>query len=202
MAGYLLEAVLVPLAQEAWTIDVWLDEDLVFRWPWLPVGRHTLRLPVDVGGRVLVRALREAVRGLPPADQKPYANLGLEHVESEPLAEFLRRLAAGRTSNPLYPQLCWRLGLRLDQVIHRASVEGGSIPGFTLNIREFRMDDCTRTRAEREMGAYVLASKKAAKNAVLMSMALDKSRVFGKGLMNVCFALPSNTAWWSPPQVT
>lgn len=49
--------------------------------------------------------------------------------------------------------------------------------------------------------AYWLSGRDASTGARHVSLATDKSRIGGRGKYNTVFLLPTNRAWWAPPQV-
>ena len=55
---------------------------------------------------------------------------------------------------------------------------------------------------ERHLQAYVQAGKDLGSEFVMLPVAVDKSRVHGRGVSNCACFLPDNRAWWLPPQAS
>ena len=55
---------------------------------------------------------------------------------------------------------------------------------------------------ERHLQANVQAGKDLGSESVMLSVAVDKSRVHGRGVSNCACFLPDNRAWWLPPQAS
>lgn len=61
-------------------------------------------------------------------------------------------------------------------------------------------DGCSQWMADQMLVAYWVANQDASAGARQISLATDKSRIGGRGKYNTAIVLPSNRAWWAPPQ--
>ncbi len=86
----------------------------------------------------------------------------------------------------------------MDDALCRALA--GSAGGLGFEVARFSADP-TATDMHRLLVSYWQAGREAADGHTSFSIALDKSRVFGRSCANCVIALRNNVAFWTPVQV-
>ena len=114
-----------------------------------------------------------------------------------------RQTHAGTGWVNAFSQVVWQVGLQVD-LLYRQAIFGiaEADTGIEVDSEGFDYETASAARLSRELCAYRLAGIAAAEQSPgMLSFTCDKSRVFGRGLLNSAFCLPSNAVWWSSPKV-
>lgn len=194
-----LRALLASVAEQGCSLDVVLGHSLRWQWPWRPGCGAPGVLCFQAGGKVSVGELRKLVAELP--EQCDGIMPAFASEESVDLLAFVQALATPKQPGPLYAQVVFALGELLDHSYWRVlTMRGLSINGISICRAELDVDSVSRSELDRHMCAYVKTSAALGSDAMELSIALDKSRVFGRGLMSFAVVMPNNLAWWAPPQ--
>jgi len=206
-----LDGLLRCLHGQPWKMSLWIASDVEFRWPAAPAGQYPTSISVSAMGKVDWRHnLVGDIRNMPLLDHKVMLSaLPPDGAQHETLTSFVRRLI--ETRHVLLTQVLWRIGQRLDAAF--AAALASAIPGAAQDAaREVAKLHCTvvlpsevdiQTRADvmRKIIAYWHLGRQASRGQKSMSLAYDKSRIFGMSMGNGAFVLRDGTAWWGPPQV-
>lgn len=193
-----LRSFLAIVSAETFGIDIFVATVRSFgRWPRQPDGSGPLRVPCH-RGCVDVRGLRLALERL--GRPVPFGG------DEVPLVDFV--LAIGHSEKTIpsaYLQLGLQIGGVLDLVVARALddgpeqvAEGRNFEVQLMNLVEFGHG---RTADERALLQYWHIGRAASSDAQELSLAVDKSRVFGLGVFSGVVCKPDNTCCWLVPQV-
>ena len=120
--------------------------------------------------------------------------------EREALMMFLKRLPVP-SPHPLLAQMFWRIGTRLDATIVATVLRSTEANYLGMEVVPNSNVDESFFDLNQKVISYWNACGKAQAGVKSYSLAVDKSRVMGMGVMNCFFALPDNTGHWGPPQV-
>lgn len=123
-------------------------------------------------------------------------------IEKELLFTFFARLARAPVKPGLLMQLAIQVGKQLDEVVMGLEYEIGPHINVDGVVRRTEALDFGRSvfQDERSLIAYIDAGRAKGGAELDISSAVDKARIFGRGLLDGFFAAPDNTGWWGPPK--
>jgi len=199
-----LECMLQPvLRAAALRLAVYLCDKVPHHPPLLPRGKNPVQLQLALGRVDLTQMRADFAYLAPEAWHKKLAS-ELPGRSSCSLIEFLCVLFSGdrKPWRALGQQVAWEIGLFLDASFHEHAAKGGQVcPGVLVQNAAWDLDNTHQL--QRDLVRYRAGSLRAAAQSGMryVSCTCDKSRVFGMGLSNAAFCLPTNEAWWAPPAV-
>lgn len=201
---FIMEGLCLSLAGE-WVLHIFLDRELTFDWPARPHGEYPLRLPAH-GATIDLRPVSQ----VPRERRGQVRHLVLDQMraqgDSDGFASVWRVMQflaeVGPDAKTMFAQVSWQVGMRIDQKYCGVVFNNEGSEGVQLDDAGFSFEDASDARLFQRLAAYHLASiDAAAEHKDSLSITCDKSRVFGKGLLNCAVALPNNVAFWAAPKV-
>lgn len=179
-----------------------MDDAAECKWPQPPpIGINPVRLPV-VGGQVRIGGISQRIDVLKLAGQRRW-----QAVFGEATAISMCGLLAGccRGGRPLLTvckQLVWAVAERLETFLDsrlRNAPPPPPLPGVEIQRAGWTTGSAYALR--RRLGHYLSCCRTAVgAKPQYISVSTDKSRVHALGLQNMMVCLPSNVAFWAPPQ--
>jgi hypothetical protein len=192
---------LVDAISSGWDLKLIFD-DVKFRWPAMPEGNGFVKVYVNPSGMVDLTDIYSAARDLQLRGRNIVAKLDLQHARTESVFDFLKRVA--ERSFVLFVQVVWRIGLQLDSECCQLASTG------PLNVTEAKLwvtndgmgiDTASKTEVQQYLHDYLATARRVTSGISQVSVAADKSRVFGKATFSGAVFLSNNTAAWMCPKV-
>lgn len=199
----ILSALCRCLRGEGLDLQISVGDDTILQYPAWPIG--TNRVSAKVAPDLLIdveefgsRRVRDS---LTKNARKKLDSLRLLRFATMPLVDFLIALG-GSLLEHWFAQFVAQIGERIDSLYCKATsgTADGEVHGVSLDTSGLDIESGSTAFVTRQMLAYHVASKEAMRGCDTFSIAVDKSRVFGKGVMNCAVALPSNVAFWAAPK--
>lgn len=199
----ILAALCECLRGEGLDLQISIGHDTILQYPDWPSGtswvsaRVSPELLTDVEG-FGSHAVRDSLgRGA----KKKMDSLRLVRFETMPLVDFLIALG-GSLLEHWFVQFVAQVGVRIDSFYWgvASGTADDQVNGISLDTQGLDIERGSSAFVTRQMLAYHVAGKAAMRHCDTFSIAVDKSRVFGKGAFNCAVALPSNIAFWAAPK--
>lgn len=176
-------------------IPVFFDLHVQRTWPGPTSGKspHVIRV---VGGRIDIGGLLAACDNRLWEVKQSVARLAnKEHIT---FADFAQHLARETSAAILWKQVVWGLADRLEGLLDRRG-QGGVAAGLPVELGIW--GSCAGYSLTRRLSHYLMCCKDASQKLQYASISTDKSRVHALGLRTSVVVLPTNQAFWPPPQV-
>lgn len=201
----MLRALINTICGEEWMLVVFAGAEVRWAWPLPPDGTHKVAVKVDTKGTVNLRAWLQGCQatgwGAPviggyiaEADENTRAHL----------VSLLSEMSRSSVCHHVAKQIVWGVAARLEATMLHSAERSGELTGSGSVETDSMSADASHRQVDRALVDYWQAGRTVAQQesaAMLCSIAVDKSSVGGKRVMNCFVALPSNKAWWCPPQV-
>lgn len=197
-----MRAVLRPLMTLTFSLKLFMDDKVQHKPPMPPQGANPYKLDVECGW-VDMQKFRQDIADFGPRSwARGFSAVRI--VSRAPLDEVFAMVFGGsrKALGNLCEQLAFAAGTLMETFMVPLASSGGDIcRGVT--IQPVTIDLYNDYQLERELVRYREGSLQEAGGSALtfLSGSTDKSRVFGMGLANCCFAKPNNRAWWAAPAV-
>lgn len=187
-----------------WDLVVFAGQEVRWSWPLPPDGDHRVAVTVDAACTVNLQAWLEGCRAMIRGPVAPRAAMddhdGTTRVH---LVSLIAEMCKSPHCHHVAKQLVWQIASRLEKSILHAAEHSGQLFGNGSVQSDGFATDATHRQVDRALVEYWQAGRLAAHQegaAMMCSIAVDNSAVGGRRLLNCAVALPSNKAWWCPPQ--
>lgn len=185
-------------------IPLMLDSGSVLQWPHAARGCNVVKLSIGADLQVDFTSVVQAPLDV-PGDflAKAFSAMEVDIGQPMHIVELVSRCASWKPrplprKDNLMGQLLFRLAQRLDMML--AGVKRDTAPAGSGAISEqpFDAHKCTPAEMSRQLICYWQAQQAFGEGGLqYLSLAADKSRVFGCSLLSTCLAKPSGEAVWA-----
>lgn len=202
-ARLLLEACLLAVADASMEICFFLGPGGSWHWPAMPKGDRPRSLQTGSGGQVKLESVRVALADMgelvgPLLVELQGAASDGDHCAVVVLLEALHRQPP---LGVIGQQVAMSLGFAFDRVVQRSCDDQDAGIGSSILLHSTACEMDSDFKLDQLLARYYEETRRVARTEPLhLSFACDKSRVSSLGVMNMAIAIPSNRAWWAPPQ--
>ena len=195
-AKHLLECLLRPLCDFDWELGLFLCTPWGPRhapeWPETQNGDNPVRMPI-VGG--VISSVDLGPQVLAVLEVAEYTDFTLFEV-----VEMFMQKHNPIAQQDFLTQLSWNFAYRLEKRLMLKLRGGGQVADqYTCQYRDTTQLGLSEESDNRILQAHLDASHRETSSVLEISMAVDKARIFGKGLFDNFLAVPNGKGWFGPP---